>query len=136
MTGIGRATSLALAKEGAFVVVNFGRSRGHADEVVKEINSSAGDPKRAIPIKADVSSVLEIKRLVSETMAHFGRIDVLVCNAAQPYDDTGLENTSEAVFDEAFNVNVKGVYFLIQVSTTSFCLYLSLAGVYLFLGFS
>lgn len=136
-SGIGRATSLALAKEGASVVVNFSRSQGPADEVVKTINSSVSETEteRAVAIKADVSSVSEIKRLVSETVERFGRIDILVCNAAKLYGSTGLANTTEAEFDEAFNVNVKGVYFLIQVRSVSY-FYFSLSNVSPFIIFT
>jgi 3-oxoacyl-[acyl-carrier protein] reductase len=119
LLGIGRACSLALAKEGATVVVNYSRSQGPAEEVVSKINNLDRDEStsgEAIAIKADVSSISAIKQLVTEVVKKYGRIDILVCNAAKLYGNATLENTTEDTFDEAFNLNVKGVYFLIQVS--------------------
>lgn len=122
LLGIGRACSLALAKDGATVVVNYSRSQGPAEEVVSEINNLTLDDRdeatngEAITIKADVSSISAIKQLVAEVVKKYGRIDILVCNAGKLYGNATLENTTEDTFDEAFNLNVKGVYFLIQVS--------------------
>jgi len=106
-SGIGRATALALAKEGASVVVNYSRSSAPADEVVQLIGSD-----RAIAIKADVSNMDDVKRLVAETVAKFQKIDILILNAAKLYLDKELATTEEADFDEAFGINVKGPYFL------------------------
>lgn len=110
--GIGRAISLLLAEQGASVVVNYSRSEAPALEVVKEINSSGTE--RAIAIKANAGAVPEIKTLVTETVQKFGKIDILVANAGKIYGNKGLANTSEADFDEAFDLNVKGVFFLVQ----------------------
>lgn len=122
LLGIGRACSLALAKDGATVVVNYSRSQGPAEEVVSEINNLTLNDRdestngEAIAIKADVSSIPAIKQLVAQVVKKYGRIDILVCNAGKLYGNATLENTTEDTFDEAFNLNVKGVYFLIQVS--------------------
>jgi len=108
-SGIGRATALALAKEGASVVINYSRSKGPADEVVAEIGSD-----RAIAIQANVGKVDSVKDLVAQTVAKFQKIDILVLNAASINGNASLDNTTEADFDEAFAVNVKGQYFLTQ----------------------
>jgi len=122
--GIGRACSLALAKDGATVIVNYSRSQGPAEEVVSEINNLTSDDESAsggaIAIKADVSSISAIRQLVAEVVKKYGRIDILVCNAGKLYGNATLENTTEDTFDEAFNLNVKGVYFLIQEAAPHF----------------
>lgn len=110
--GIGRAVCLALAKAGASVVVNYSSDASAAEEVVKSI---APGPGKAVAIKADVSSVAGVEDLVSKTVSQFGKIDVLVANAGVlPMKD--LKNTTEADWDSTFALNVKGPYFLAQVS--------------------
>ncbi len=74
--GIGRAIVLAAAAEGANVIVNYRTSKEKADEVVALIG-----PKRAHAIQADVAKEEDVRTLISETLLHFGKIDVLVNNA-------------------------------------------------------
>lgn len=75
--GIGRATALLFAKEGAKVVVNYKTNQKAADDVVVEIGNSA------IAICADVTKEKEVQNLVDETIKLFGRIDILVNNAGE-----------------------------------------------------
>lgn len=110
--GIGKALAFRLAKDGARVVVNYSSDSKAADEVVKTIGSD-----RAIAIKADAGNVADIDRLIKETVHHYGKIDVLVANAGALPHRT-LEATSEADFDSLYALNVKGPYFLCQVSET------------------
>ncbi|MFB5268263.1 SDR family NAD(P)-dependent oxidoreductase [Paenibacillus enshidis] len=109
-TGIGRATSLELAKRGAVVIANYSRSQSDADETVQCINNDGG---RAIAIQADVSRDEEVRAMVQDAVKHFGTIDLLVNNASItmhiPMDD--LESAAEEVWDELFAVNVKGMFY-------------------------
>lgn len=95
--------------------MNFAHSQAPADAVVAEIGA-----ERAVAIKADVGSVPAIKQLVADVISKYGKIDILVANAGKLYGASGLENTTEEQFDEAFAVNVKGVYFLTQVRRSSY----------------
>ncbi|WP_135557665.1 SDR family NAD(P)-dependent oxidoreductase [Paenibacillus cymbidii] len=108
-TGIGRATSLALAKRGAVVAVNYSRSREDAEETVRLI---ANDGGRAIAIQADVSQDEQVRRMAEAVAGHFGAIHLLVNNASTtrhiPLDD--LEAATDDVWDELFDVNVKGMF--------------------------
>ena len=107
--GIGRATALALAKQGAQVVINYSSGSSAADELVKEIGSD-----RALAVKADAARISEIEMLVEQTVKRFGKIDILIPNAAVlPMKD--LASTTEEDFDGAYSLNVKGPYFLVQV---------------------
>ena len=76
--GIGRAACLALAREGAAVVVNHSNSASDADAVVAAIRGNGGD---AIAIQADVSDDAAVRAMVGSTVARFGRLDILVNNA-------------------------------------------------------
>ena len=82
--GIGKAIALRFAEHGAKVVISS-RKREACDEVVAEITATYG-AGRAIAIPANISSKPDLERLVAETRQQWGRIDVLVCNAASnPY---------------------------------------------------
>jgi 3-oxoacyl-[acyl-carrier protein] reductase len=76
---IGRATALALAREGAAIVINARSSRKEADEVAHEITAAGG---RALVHLADVTDETAVARMVEEAVGRFGRIDILVNNAA------------------------------------------------------
>ncbi|KAG7001458.1 hypothetical protein G7Y79_00031g065730 [Physcia stellaris] len=106
--GIGKATALRLARDGARVVINYSSDKQAADEVVQQIG-----PNHAVAIKADVSRVSDIEFLVKQTVDMFGKIDILIpCAGMLPMSP--LETTSEELFDKIFALNVKGPYFLAQ----------------------
>lgn len=107
--GIGRAIALALARDGASVVVNYVSSAGPAEEVVKQIGSD-----RAVAIQADMSSLKAGKSLIEQTVQKYGRIDILVLNAAQLAQNGSLEDTTEELFDKLYATNVKAPFFMIK----------------------
>ena len=111
--GIGRATALRLAKDGASVVVNYMSDADGAREVVKQIGAD-----KAIAVQADASKVSAITDLVEQTIAKFGRIDILLPFAGM-LEWSDLESTSEELFDKIVALNVKGPYFLCQVCNSS-----------------
>jgi 3-oxoacyl-[acyl-carrier protein] reductase len=104
--GIGKATALALAAEGAKVVVNYARSGGAADEVVKEITAAGGE---AIALQADVSQAEEVDNLVKQTIDKFGRIDILVNNAGITRDTLLLRMKLEE-WQAVIDLNLTGVF--------------------------
>ncbi|KAL4874233.1 hypothetical protein BJY04DRAFT_204213 [Aspergillus karnatakaensis] len=107
--GIGRATALALAAEGANVVINYLSSSTAADELVSQIGSD-----RSIAIQADVSKRDDITRLISETVARFGKIDILVLNAGLLWQQGDLASITEEDFDKLFSANVRSPLFTVQ----------------------
>lgn len=112
--GIGKATVLRLAKDGASVVINYSSDGASAEELVTILGND-----RALAVKANVSDVAEIERLVKQTIEKFGKIDILIPNAGTaPMKD--LEQTTEEDFDYTIALNVKGPYFLCQVSSFAF----------------
>jgi len=107
--GIGRATSLRLALDGAKIVVNYASSSKDADEVVSLIGSD-----QAVAIQADVGNIEEIGKLVDATVAKWGKIDILIpCAGIMRLNE--LEKVTETEYDVTFNLNVKGPLFLTQV---------------------
>lgn len=107
--GIGAATALEIASLGAKVVINYSSDPEPAEELVSKIGVD-----QAIAIRANVADVAEIERLVQETVAWGGQIDILIPNAGMSIMKT-LEQTKEADFQKTMDLNVKGPYFLAQV---------------------
>ena len=104
--GIGRATALALAMEGAKVVVNYARSSDAAEQVVKEITDAGGN---ALALQADVSKLEEVDNLVSQSLEKYGRIDVLVNNAGITRD-TLLMRMKPEDWQAVIDLNLTGVF--------------------------
>ena len=109
--GIGRASVMALAREGAQVIIHYGRSRKEAEEVVAEITRQGG---RAQAISADMASPEGPHELAQKVKAIVGqRLDILVANAGISIP-ASIEDTKIADFDQLFAVNVRAPYFVIQ----------------------
>ena len=109
---IGRAISVALAKEGAKVVVNYNSSRKKAKETVEEIESFGG---KAIAVKADVSTLRGIKSLKNKTVKAFGKkVHILVNNTGGLFARKTLQEFDEEFYDKVMNVNFKSTVFVMQ----------------------
>lgn len=104
--GIGRAASVALARRGFAVVVNYARSADDAAVVVSQIETIGGE---AIAIKADVASAEQVKALFDGAQQQFGGIDVLVA-CAGVMTPSPLANVTDEDFDRHFTINVRGTF--------------------------
>src|SRR5712691_7414222 len=106
---MGRAVALALAAEGANLVVAE-IDEPTANEVVDEIHKAGG---RAMSVKVDISSVADLRRLFKATVDEYGGLDILINNAgigiAKP-----LVDYSEADWERQLGVNLKGMFFATQ----------------------
>ena len=102
--GIGRATALLFAREGAKVCCNS--ISNSAQDVANEIKTLGGE---AIFVQADVSKEQDAMRLVEETINNFGKIDILFNNAGIVIGGT-IDNTSIEDWDRTMGVNVRGIY--------------------------
>jgi len=106
-SGIGEATALLFAKEGAKVAIT-GRNQERGNAVIEEITKNGGN---AIFIRADVSVSADCQRAVDQTLRAHGRLDILFNNAGVFYPQTTLE-CSEREWDEQIDVNLKGVFLM------------------------
>src|SRR3989344_2324617 len=104
--GIGRATALVFAREGAKVVVNSVVNNTAADETVAEIKKLGAE---AIAVRADVANEDDVKKLVEKTVERFGGIDILVNNAGIVYDIPIFEKTV-AEWERTLRVNLIGMF--------------------------
>jgi NAD(P)-dependent dehydrogenase (short-subunit alcohol dehydrogenase family) len=106
-SGIGEATAHVFAREGARVAIT-GRRIEFGDKVVNEVRSDGGE---AIFIAADVTRAEDCRRSIDETIAAYGRIDILFNNAGIVTQGT-VEEMSEEAWTRTFDVNVKGTYLM------------------------
>lgn len=104
--GIGRAIALALATEGANVVVNYASSSGAAEQVVAEITAAGGN---AIALQADVSKADQVDALLKATMDKWNRVDILVNNAGITRDTLLLRMKPED-WQAVIDLNLTGVF--------------------------
>jgi 3-oxoacyl-[acyl-carrier protein] reductase len=108
-TGVGRETSLAMARLGCDVAVIYSRSRDEAEATVSEIQSFG---VRAVAIQADVADDAACRSMVARAIEQLGRIDVLVNSAGTtefiPFDD--LDRVSVETWQRLFQVNVVGAF--------------------------
>ena len=111
--GIGRAIALALAAEGADVVVNYAGSEAAAKEVAAEIEAMG---RKAFVVQADISSNEAATAMVDEVVKEFGRIDILVNNAGITRDGL-LMRMSEEDFSDVIDVNLKGTFHCIRFAS-------------------
>jgi len=105
-SGIGLATAKLFKDEGANVAIS-GRDQKTLDEAVQIIG------KGTLAVKADVSKLADLDRLFSQVSAKFGKIDALFANAGIAKFAPATDS-SEQLFDETFDINVKGLYFTLQ----------------------
>lgn len=106
-SGMGRATALLFAQEGARVAIT-GRNEARGSEVVEEIEQASGT---AIFMRSDVRFAEDCRRAVEETLRAFGRLDILFNNAGVLYANTVLDCTEEE-WDLTLDTNLKGTYLM------------------------
>ncbi|CAB3719516.1 SDR family oxidoreductase [Paraburkholderia rhynchosiae] len=104
--GIGAAIARRLANDGFTVAVNYASSSKEADALVAELNAAGA---RAIAVKADVSNAADVRRMFGTTEQHLGKVDVLINNAGMN-KPTPLADTSDELYDRAFDINVRGTF--------------------------
>jgi 3-oxoacyl-[acyl-carrier protein] reductase len=110
--GIGRGIAIELAKAGYRVAVNYAGNLEAANEALALVRAAGGD---GFVVQGDVAVAADRTRLVAETVAHFGRIDLLVNNAGVgPKVRADLLDAGEESFDRLFAINLKGPFFLSQ----------------------
>jgi NAD(P)-dependent dehydrogenase (short-subunit alcohol dehydrogenase family) len=104
--GIGRAAAIEFTKQGAQVVVS-GRREKEGLEVIDELETLGGE---AIFIKTDVSKESDVKAMIEQTLATFGRLDCAFNNAGIVQAPTPLPDQTEETYDQIMDINVKGVW--------------------------
>lgn len=110
--GIGRAIAIALAKEGAEVVINYNGSEERAKEVKQTIEENGG---KASIYKCNVSDFVACEAMIKDIIKEYGHLDILVNNAGITKDGL-IMKMKEEDFDSVLNVNLKGTFNTIRHS--------------------
>jgi pteridine reductase len=104
--------ALRLAQEGADLVIHHRSLQGEGQSAVADIERLG---RRALAIAADLNNVNEIKRLFDETVKQFGRLDILINNAAN-FLPASVISTTEAIWDASLDINLKAPFFCAQAA--------------------
>lgn len=120
--GIGQSIAIRLAEEGAKIVVNYRSNPEGAEETIKAIKATGGDctmadgfcdSDRGYSIGANLGIVDDVRKLIDQSIEHFGTLDILVNNAGIEKHADFWEVT-EQDFEAVMNINFKGVFFATQ----------------------
>jgi enoyl-[acyl-carrier protein] reductase III len=108
--GIGRAIALRLASEGADLALNFFRNRRPAEETAEAVR---GIGRRAVVFRANVGDLQALEGMFSAVREAYGRLDILVSNAASGYNRPALDQTPKG-WDWTMNINARSLLFAAQ----------------------
>ncbi len=108
-SGIGRAVAIAYAREGADVVISYLSEHGDAHETVEWVQRAG---RRALPIPGDIQEERHCLSLIERTYREFGRLDILVNNAAFQMEHEGLHEVTSEEFERTFRTNVFAMFWL------------------------
>ncbi len=114
-SGIGRAVALAFAREGADVLLtHLPDEKGEAQETCRLVEDAG---RRAIPLECDIRDEKQCRALIEQAVAEFGRIDILVNNAAyQMSQPDGIGAISTSQFDRVVRTNLYGMFWLCKTA--------------------
>jgi glucose 1-dehydrogenase len=111
-SGIGKAITLALAEQGANIVIDYVADEAATEALEQEV-AKLGD--KAIGVEADVSKVADLERLIAEAVKAFGRVDIMVNNAGVE-TRTSILDTTEAQYEKVLAINLKSAFFGTQLA--------------------
>lgn len=112
-SGIGRAVSIAYAKEGADVAVLYLNEDVDAEETKRQIEAEG---KRCLLIKGDIGNPAFCKQAVEQAVGGLGRLDILVNNAAEQHPQDKIEQITPEQLERTFRTNVFGMFYLTQAA--------------------
>ncbi|MGL4799651.1 MAG: SDR family oxidoreductase [Cellulosilyticaceae bacterium] len=112
-SGIGRAVAIAFAKQGAHIVIPYCNETRDA-HITKECIESYG--RECVLIETDLTLKENCEKVVSKTLYHFTKLDLLVNNAAVQYESKDFSTLSDAQFDKTFKTNVYGAFHLTKAA--------------------
>jgi 3-oxoacyl-[acyl-carrier protein] reductase len=114
--GVGRAISLAYAKEGANVIVNYAGNEKAANEVVEMIK---GMGRKAVAVKGDVGNEVDAQKLIEACVQNFGSIQIVVNNAGVSKPGM-LHKLDVATWDEVVNIQMRGPWLTVKAASKYF----------------
>src|SRR3989442_885637 len=115
--GIGAAVARGLGAHGAAVAVHYRSGRAEAEQVVADVERSGG---RALLVQGDIAEAGTVDRLIAETVAGFGRLDVLINNAGDQISRVEFADTSDELFDRHVAVNIRPTFAACRAAVRQF----------------
>jgi NAD(P)-dependent dehydrogenase (short-subunit alcohol dehydrogenase family) len=112
-SGIGRAVALAFAREGADILVSYYNEHDDARETSRLVESAG---RRCRLEAGDIKDARHCRHLIDTAVAQFGRIDILVNNAAHQANFANLEDISDEEWDVTFRTNIHGMFYLVKAA--------------------
>ena len=112
-SGIGRAVSVLFAREGARVAIIYLDEDKDAEDTAELVEAEGGE---ALLFRGDIGDKAFCKEAVKETISRFGRLDIVVNNAAEQHEQDDLTGISEDQLERTFRTNVFGYFFLTQAA--------------------
>ncbi|NRT70955.1 SDR family oxidoreductase [Clostridium beijerinckii] len=112
-SGIGKAVAIAYANQGADIVIAYYNENKDAEETKKIIDNIG---RKCILIKGDISDPNFCNNVLEKTIEEYGRIDILVNNAAVQYESTDFKQISDEQFDKTFKTNVYGTFYMTRAA--------------------
>jgi NAD(P)-dependent dehydrogenase (short-subunit alcohol dehydrogenase family) len=108
-SGIGRAVALAFAREGADILISYLNEESDAQETVRIVQKEG---RKCIAVAGDIQEESQCKNLVERAVSEFGKVDILVNNAAFQMTRKSLEEISSEEFDRTFKTNIYATFYL------------------------
>lgn len=114
-SGIGRAIAIAYAKEGADIVITYldGRERSDADETIRLVTETG---RRCVAFAGDLGDERVCVDVVEKTVRTFGRLDILVNNAAEQHPQKSIEDITAEQLERTFRTNIFAYFYLVKAS--------------------
>lgn len=112
-SGIGRAVAVTYAKEGANVVVVYLNEHSDAEETKKQVEQEG---RQCLLLAGDIGEESFSKQVIDTTIQHFGKLDILVNNAAEQHPQKNIEDITTEQWDRTFKTNIYGPFFLTKAA--------------------
>lgn len=112
-SGIGRAVAIAFAREGADVLISFLNENEDAQETARYVEEAG---RRAVLVPGDLSEADHCRAVIDRAVNEFGKVDVLVSNAAYQMNHQSLDEISDEEWDYTFKVNIGAMFHLVKAA--------------------
>lgn len=112
-SGIGRAVAIAFAREGADVVISYLNEDGDAKDTAEWVEKAG---RRAVLVRGDLDTAEQCRKVIDTAVGEFGKVDILVSNAAYQMTHESLTEISDEEWEYTFKVNISAMFYLVKAA--------------------